>query len=111
MFLLLAFGVFAKDVYFNVECGTGGQRVEAGGGIGVGDDCNLDFVADDGGDGEADAFDGDGALRDDITDEGVGNLEAEAPVRGFGGGGCDGREGQEGAGAVDVTLNDVSSEG
>ena len=78
--LQLAFGVFAEDIYFDVNGGARGEGVEAGGGVGVGDDCNLDFVAEDGGDGETDAFDGDGSLWDDVTGEGVGDSKAEAPV-------------------------------
>lgn len=66
--------------------------MEAGGGVGVGDDGYLDLVAEDGGDGEADAFDGDGALRDDVAGESFGELDAEAPV----GVGCVGGDWSEG---------------
>ena len=72
---------------------AGCEGAEAGGGVGVGDDGYLDFVAEDGGDGEADAFDGDGALGDDVAGEGIGELKAEAPV-GVGCVGCDGGEGE-----------------
>lgn len=51
-----AFGVFAEDVDLNVERGAGSQGVETGGRVGVGDDGYLNFLADDGGDGEANAF-------------------------------------------------------
>ena len=110
LFCLLTFGVFAEDVDFDVEGGAGGERAEAGGGVGVGDDGYFYFVADDGGDGEADAFDGDGALGDDVTGEGFGELDAKAPV-GIGGSGRDGSECEEGGGAVDVALDDVAAEG
>ncbi len=106
---MLAFGVFAEDVDFDVEFGAGGEGVEAGGRVGVGDDGYFDFVAGDGGDGEADALDGDGALGDDVTGERVGKLNAEAPV-GVGGVGRDGGESEKGCGAVDMTLDDVASE-
>ena len=78
--LLLPLGVFAEDVDFDVEGAAGGEGAEAGGGVGVGDDGYLYLVADDGGYGEADAFDGDGALGNDVTGEGFGELDAEAPV-------------------------------
>jgi hypothetical protein len=52
-----AFGVFAEDVDLDVERTAGGKGVETGGRVGVGDDGYLDFATDDGGDGEADAFD------------------------------------------------------
>ena len=107
---VLAFGVFAEDVDFDVEEAAGSEGVEAGGCVGMGDDGNFYFVACDGGDGEADAFDSDGALRDDVTGEGVGELDAKAPV-GVGCIGSDGGEGEEGRGAVDMTLDDVASEG
>jgi len=94
MLLLPAFGVFAEDIDFDVKGGAGGEGVEAGGSVGVGDDGDFDFVAEDGGNGEADAFDGDGALGDDVTGEGVGDSQAEAPVGGLGCGGCDGGEGE-----------------
>lgn len=76
----------------------------------MGDDGYLDFAADDGGYGEADAFDSDGALGHDVAGEAFGELEAEAPVglRGVWG---EGRQGDEGGGAVDVALNDVAAEG
>jgi hypothetical protein len=64
-------GVFAEGVHFDVERAAGGQGVEAGGRIGVGDDGYLYLVAKDGGDGEADAFDGDGALGNDVAGEGL----------------------------------------
>ena len=105
-----AFGVFAENVYLNVEQAAGSEGAETGGRVGVGDDGDFDFVVDDGGDGEADAFDGDGALGDDVAGEGVGEADAETPVS-FGCVGCDGVEGEEGGGAVDMALNDVASEG
>jgi hypothetical protein len=41
LFRLLAFGVFAEDVDFDVEEAAWGESVEAGGGVGVGDDGNF----------------------------------------------------------------------
>jgi len=76
----------------------------------VGDDGDFYDVVDDGGDGEADAFDGDGALGDDVAGEGFGELDAETPV-GLGLARIDWGEGDEGGGAVDVTLDDVATEG
>src|ERR1700761_4245103 len=105
-----AFGVFAKNVYLNVEQAAGSEGAETGGLVGVGDDSDFDFVVDDGGDGEADAFNGDGALGDDVAGEGVGETDAKTPVS-LGRVGCDGLEGEEGGGAVDMALNDVASEG
>ena len=106
---MLALGVFAEDVYLDVDEAAWFQRVEAGGGVGVGDDGDLYFVADDGGDGEADALDGDGALWNDVTGEGLGQKDSETPV----GVRCiwgDGVEGEEGCGSVDMALDDVASE-
>jgi hypothetical protein len=102
-------GVLAEDIDLDIERVAGRQRAKAGGGVGVGDDGYLDLVVDDGGYGEADAFDRDGALRDDVAGEVFGELEAEAPVglRGVWG---EGRQGDEGGGAVDVALNDVAAE-
>jgi len=107
---LLALGVFAEDVDLDVQGGAGSEGVEAGGSVGVGDDGYFDLVAEDGGDGEADAFDGDGALGDDVAGESFGELDAEAPVCVWGVWG-DGGEGEESGGAVDVALDDVASEG
>ena len=83
--------------------------MEAGDSVGVGDDGHLYLVAGDGGDGEADAFDRDGALGDDVAGEGFRELDAQAPVclRSVWG---DGGQGQECCGAVDVALDDVASE-
>ncbi|MDB6032039.1 MAG: hypothetical protein JWM16_2377, partial [Verrucomicrobiales bacterium] len=67
------------------------------------------LVADDGGYGEADAFDGDGALGNNVAGEGFGELDAEAPV-GLGRGGRDGGEGEKHCGSVDMALDDVASE-
>lgn len=106
---MLAFGVFAEDVYLDVEGGAGREGVEAGGGVGVGDDGYLDHVVHDGGYGEADAFDGDGALGNYVSGKRVGELDAETPV-GIGLVGRDGGEGDEGRGSVDVALNDVASQ-
>ena len=64
---MLAFGVLAKDIDLDIEQAAGRQWAQAGGGVGVGDDGYLYLVAEDGGDGEADAFDGDGALGDDVA--------------------------------------------
>jgi len=75
----------------------------------MGDDGDLDLVAVDGGDGEGDSFDGDGALFDDVAGERVRDGEAEAVIGGFGVGG-DGLKGDEGGGGVDVTLHDVAAE-
>jgi hypothetical protein len=108
--VLLALGVLAEDVDFDIERAAGSERVQAGGGVGVGDDGYFDVVVGDGGYGEADAFNGDGALGDDVAGEVVGELEAEAPV-GLGGVGREGGQGDEGGGAVDVALNDVAAEG
>lgn len=105
-----AFCVFAQDIDFDVERAAGGQGVEAGGRVGVGDDGYFYLVADDGGDCEADAFDGDGALGYDVAGEGFGKLDAEAPV-GLWCVGSDGSDGDKGCGAVDVALDDVASEG
>ena len=107
---LAAFGVFAEDVDFDVEQAAGGERAKAGGLVGVGDDGDFYFVGDNGSDGEADAFDGDRALGDDVAGEGVGETDAETPV-GLGRVGCDGVECDEGGGAVDMALNDVAAEG
>jgi len=104
-----AFCVFAEDINFDVEWGAGLEGVEAGGGVGVGDDRYLNIVALDGRYGETDAFDGDGALRDDVAGEGVGELDVKSPV-GVGYVRCDWREGDESCGSVYVALNDVASE-
>jgi len=104
-----AFCVFAEDINFDVEWGAGLEGVEAGGGVGVGDDRYLNIVALDGRYGETDAFDGDGALRDDVAGEGVGELDVEAPV-GLGCVWCDWSEGDESCGSVDVALDDVAAE-
>ena len=109
-FGLLPFGVAGQDVGLDVDQAAGGERVQAGGGVGVGDDGDFYDVAVDGGDGEGDALDGDGTLGDDVLGEGVGKLKAEAPVGGWGGG-VDGVEGEEGGGAIDVALDDVSAQG
>ncbi len=90
--------------------GSGREGVEAGGGVSVGDDGDLDLIALDGGYGEADAFDGDGSLGDDVAGECVGQPDVEAPVC-FGRVRCNGSEGDEGGGAVDVALHDVAAEG
>jgi hypothetical protein len=76
----------------------------------VGDDGYFDLVAGNGGYGEADAFDGDGALGYDVAGEGFGELDAQAPVC-FGGVRGDGVQGEQSCSAVDVTLDDVASEG
>ncbi len=111
LLLLPAFGVFAEDVHLDVEGGAGCEGVEAGGSVGVGDDRYLYFVTNDGGNSQADAFDGDGTLRDDVTGEGARDLNAKAPVRGIGCGWRDGCEGNESAGAVYVALDYVATEG
>ena len=85
--------------------------METGGAVGVGNDGNGDLVADDGGYGQADAFDSDRALFYDVAGERVGDGETELPVGGIGGVGGDGLEGEEGACAIDMALDDVSAEG
>ena len=77
----------------------------------MGDDGDGDFVVVDGGYGEADALDGDGAFFDDVGGEGGGDGEAEAVVGGVGLVRVEGFEGQEGGCVVDVTLDYVASEG
>ena len=102
-------GVFAEDVDFDIEQAAGSEGAEAGGLVGVGDDGDFDLVTADGGDGETDAFNGDGALRHDVMGKVVGKLDAKAPV----GMGCLGRDGVERKkddGAVDVALDDVAAE-
>src|ERR1700733_13994379 len=98
-----AFCVFAEDVNFDIERGAGCEGMEAGGGVSVRDDRYFDIVALDGGHGEADAFDGDGALGDDVAGERVGESDVEAPV-GLGCVWCDWREGDESCSSVDVAL-------
>ena len=106
---MAALGVFAEDVDFDVERAARREGAEAGGGVGVGDDGDLYFVVENGCDGEADSFDGYRALRDDVTGESFGELDAEAPVGVWCVGG-DGSEGEQGRCAVDVSLDDVASE-
>ena len=106
----LAFGVFAEDIDLDIERAAGSEGAQAGCGVCVGDDGDLDLVVGDGGYGEGDAFHGDGAFFDDVAGEGVGDGEAEAVIGGLGIGG-NGVEGDEGCGPVDVPLNDVASEG
>src|SRR5271163_5365390 len=103
----MAFGVFAEDVDLDVEGGAGGEGVEAGGGVGVGDDCDLHHVANDRRYGETNALYSDGALGDDVAGEGIGKLDAEAPV-------CiglvrrDGGKREQSGGAVNMPLYDVA---
>lgn len=78
--LLEALGVFTEDVDFDVKQGTERESTKAGGGVGVGNDGDFDLVACDGRDREADAFDGNGPLFDDIPREIVGDREAKAVV-------------------------------
>jgi hypothetical protein len=76
----------------------------------MGNDGDRDFVADDGGYGEADAFDGDGALFDDVAGERIGNGETETPVGIDERFRSDGLESNEGACAVYVALYDMAAE-
>ena len=67
------------------------------------------------GDGEADAFDGDGAFGDHPLADVGGDADLESPIRGVAievgaGFGDDGIEGGKDAGSVDVALNDVTAE-
>ena len=75
-----AFGIFAEDVEFNLKGGAGGEGAEARSRVGVGDNGDFYYAVDDGGDGEADAFNGDGALRNNVPREGFRELDAEAPI-------------------------------
>lgn len=108
-------GVFGEDVDFKIEWIAGLEGVEIGGGVGVGDDGDGDLCFPcrgvvDGGDGEGDAFDGDGAFFDDVAGERCGRGEVEEPVGVFGCALSDGGESVEVADAVDVALHDVSAE-
>ena len=105
----LSLDVFAKDVDLDVEGSASGEGAETGGLVGMGDDGDFYHVVDDGGDCEADAFDGDGTLGDDVTSEGLGELDAETPI-GIGLAENDRREGDQRGGTVDVALNDVATE-
>ena len=89
--------------------------MEVGTTVGEGKNRDGDGVAVDGGDGKADAFDRDGAFGDHPLADGGGDADFEGPVGGLGvecgiGGGDDGVEDEELAGAIDVALDDVAAE-
>ena len=105
---MLAFSVFAEDVDLDVEEGAGDKGVETRGGVGVGDDGDLDHVVHDGGDSEADSFYGDGALRNDVSSESFGELDTQAPV-GLGLVGRDRCEREQRGCAVYVALDYVAT--
>jgi hypothetical protein len=104
----LGCGVFREDVGLDIYGSAGLERVQVGGLVGVGDDRDLDAREIDTRDRETDAVYGDGALRDDLRGELIGELEGETPV---GGGevGVKGKNGEEFSGGVDVTLDDVAA--
>ena len=89
--------------------------MQVGGVVGVGDDGDFDARQAGGRsiklrDGEGDAVDGDGALLDDVGRDVDGEVDGEAPIGGIAAG-VEGDEGDERAGGVDVTLDDMAAEG
>ncbi len=106
-------GVFREDVGLEIDGRAGREGVQVGGFVGVGDDGDFDAREVRGEvsrDGEADAVYGDGALRDDLRGELIGELEGETPVGGVEVG-VKREDGEEFSGRVDVALDDVAAEG
>jgi hypothetical protein len=123
-------GELDQDVGLDVYRGADSERVEVSAQVGEREDGDGDGVvlrprrrrtiargpSFDSGDGEAYAFNGDGAFGDHPPADAGGDADLESPIRGvaieIGAGlGDDGIEGGEDAGCIDVTLNDVAAEG
>ncbi len=108
--LRLAFGVFAEHVHLDVERAAWGKGVQTGRCVGVRNDGDLDILPVQRSDRQADAFDGDRALGDDVAGECFGDTKTESPV-GLRGIRRDGVKRNQSGGAVDVALHDVAAKG
>src|SRR5262245_53423781 len=106
----VALDVFAENVDFEVDGVAGGAVADIGVLIGVGDDGDVGDGVFPAGDGEANAVDGNGALRDDIPSECSGDVNAEEPALIAGGVRAFRSEAGDSADRIHVTEDEVAAE-